>query len=89
MVIYMLLISGNGDDNLILGLCVDNVSVHGKVRVEEKELSPSCALFYVTLEGMLAIHYFARYIFMVFFFPQYEHHEVSLCLSGNFEYIDH
>ncbi|WCJ36774.1 Nuclear pore complex protein [Euphorbia peplus] len=52
-------LQGNEDDNLILGLCIDNVSLYGKVRVEEKELSPSCAVFCVTLEGKLAMFYFA------------------------------
>ncbi|XP_065877559.1 nuclear pore complex protein NUP214 isoform X2 [Euphorbia lathyris] len=52
-------LQGNGDDDMILGLCVDNVSLYETVRVEEKELSPSCALFCVTLEGKLVIFYFA------------------------------
>ncbi|WCJ28509.1 Nuclear pore complex protein [Euphorbia peplus] len=50
---------GNGDDNLVLGLCIDNVSLYEKVCLEEKELSPSCALFCVTLEGKLSMFYFA------------------------------
>ncbi|KAL9349059.1 hypothetical protein Peur_056314 [Populus x canadensis] len=50
----------NGDDNLIMGLCVDKVSLNGKVKVEvgveeQKELSPYCVLMCVTLEGKLVM----------------------------------
>ncbi|KAJ6702736.1 NUCLEAR PORE COMPLEX PROTEIN NUP214 ISOFORM X1 [Salix viminalis] len=50
----------NGDDNLIMGLCVDKVSFYGKVKVEvgaeeQKELSPFCVLMCVTLEGKLVM----------------------------------
>ncbi|XP_038698349.1 nuclear pore complex protein NUP214 isoform X1 [Tripterygium wilfordii] len=50
----------NGDDNLIVGLCIDKVSVYGKVKVqlgvdEEKELSPYCILMCLTLEGKLVM----------------------------------
>ncbi|XP_061980911.1 nuclear pore complex protein NUP214 isoform X5 [Populus nigra] len=50
----------NGDDNLIMGLCVDKVSLYGKVKVEvgveeQKELSPYCVLMCVTLEGKLVM----------------------------------
>ncbi|XP_011025100.1 PREDICTED: nuclear pore complex protein NUP214 isoform X2 [Populus euphratica] len=50
----------NGDDNLIMGLCVDKVSLYGKVKVEvgveeQKELSPFCVLMCVTLEGKLVM----------------------------------
>ncbi|KAF8035351.1 hypothetical protein BT93_C1397 [Corymbia citriodora subsp. variegata] len=48
----------NGDDNLILGLCIDKVSMHEKVKVqlgveEQKDLSPFCILFCLSLEGKL------------------------------------
>uniref|UniRef100_A0A2P2KIN4 Uncharacterized protein MANES_15G110800 n=1 Tax=Rhizophora mucronata TaxID=61149 RepID=A0A2P2KIN4_RHIMU len=48
----------SGDDNLILGLCIDELSLYGKVKVEvgveeQKELSPHCVLICVTLEGKL------------------------------------
>lgn len=58
-------VSENGDDNLIMGLCIDKVSIHGKVKVqlgvqEEKELSPHCILMCLTLEGKLSMMHFAR-----------------------------
>ncbi|XP_048139528.1 nuclear pore complex protein NUP214 isoform X2 [Rhodamnia argentea] len=48
----------NGDDNVILGLCIDKVSMHEKVKVqlgveEQKDLSPFCILFCLSLEGKL------------------------------------
>ncbi|KAL1156495.1 hypothetical protein V6Z11_A08G096000 [Gossypium hirsutum] len=48
----------NDDDNLIMGLCIDNVSVCGSVKVqlgveEVRELSPCCVLICLTLEGKL------------------------------------
>ncbi|KAK8283510.1 hypothetical protein V6Z12_D08G100700 [Gossypium hirsutum] len=48
----------NDDDNLIMGLCIDNVSVFGSVKVqlgveEVRELSPYCVLICLTLEGKL------------------------------------
>ncbi|XP_050220450.1 nuclear pore complex protein NUP214 isoform X2 [Mercurialis annua] len=56
-------LQGNGDDNLIMGLCVDYVSLYKKVKVEvglqKRELSPSCVLFCVTLEGNLVMFYVA------------------------------
>ncbi|KAJ8760114.1 hypothetical protein K2173_010970 [Erythroxylum novogranatense] len=50
----------NGDDNLILGLCIDKVSLYGKVKVEvgveeKKELPPHCMLICVTFEGKLVM----------------------------------
>ncbi|XP_031399504.1 nuclear pore complex protein NUP214 isoform X1 [Punica granatum] len=50
----------NGDDNLIVGLCVDTVSMRDKVKVqlgveEERELSPYCVLLCLTLEGKLTM----------------------------------
>ncbi|KAK2641566.1 hypothetical protein Ddye_023329 [Dipteronia dyeriana] len=52
----------NGDDNLIMGLCIDRVSLYGKVKVqlgveEPKELSPYCILMCLTLEGKLNMFY--------------------------------
>ncbi|KAF2314580.1 hypothetical protein GH714_027753 [Hevea brasiliensis] len=56
-------LQGDGDDNLIMGLCVDKVSLFGKVKadvgLEQKELSPYCVLFCVTLEGKLVMFYVA------------------------------
>ncbi|KAH1107893.1 hypothetical protein J1N35_011661 [Gossypium stocksii] len=48
----------NDDDNLIMGLCIENVSVFGSVKVqlgveEVRELSPCCVLICLTLEGKL------------------------------------
>ncbi|XP_039159792.1 nuclear pore complex protein NUP214 isoform X2 [Eucalyptus grandis] len=50
----------NGDDNSILGLCTDKVSMHEKVKVqlgveEQKDLSPFCILFCLSLEGKLTM----------------------------------
>ncbi|KAI9121816.1 hypothetical protein K1719_007206 [Acacia pycnantha] len=50
----------NGDDNLILGLCIDNASVYGKVSVqlgveERTELTPYCVLICLTLDGKLVM----------------------------------
>ncbi|KAJ4723997.1 nuclear pore complex protein [Melia azedarach] len=54
----------NGDDNLIMGLCIDKVSLYGKVKVqlgveEQKELSPYCILMCLTLEGKLNMFHVA------------------------------
>ncbi|GAV70464.1 hypothetical protein CFOL_v3_13962 [Cephalotus follicularis] len=54
----------NGDDNLIMGLCVDKVSLYGKVKIqlgveEQEELSPYCILMCLTLEGKLIMFHFA------------------------------
>ncbi|CAF1712861.1 unnamed protein product [Brassica napus] len=51
----------NGDDNMIMGLCVDMVSVEGTVNVrsggdELKELPPFCVLACLTLEGKLVMY---------------------------------
>ena len=61
----MALVSDNGDDNLIMGLCIDKVSLYGKVKVqlgveEPKELPPYCLLMCLTLEGKLNMFYVAR-----------------------------
>ncbi|KFK35577.1 hypothetical protein AALP_AA4G008800 [Arabis alpina] len=50
----------NGDDNMIMGLCIDRVSVEGTVNVrsgddEVKELPPYCILVCLTLEGKLVM----------------------------------
>ncbi|KAL5865936.1 hypothetical protein ACOSQ3_003450 [Xanthoceras sorbifolium] len=54
----------NGNDNLIMGLCIDKVSLYGKVKVqlgveEPKELSPYCILMCLTLEGKLNMFHVA------------------------------
>ncbi|XVE70344.1 hypothetical protein DITRI_Ditri10aG0065100 [Diplodiscus trichospermus] len=54
----------NGDDNLIMGLCIDKVSLSGTVKVqlgveEVKELSPFCVLICLTLEGKLIMFHIA------------------------------
>ncbi|KAJ4834204.1 hypothetical protein Tsubulata_020557 [Turnera subulata] len=54
----------NDDDNLIMGLCIDKVSLYEKVKVEvgveeQKELSPFCVLMCVTLEGKLVMFHTA------------------------------
>jgi len=59
---------------LIMGLCVDRVSLYGKVKVEvgveeQKELSPYCVLMCVTLEGKLVMFQVARSISISFASP--------------------
>lgn len=58
------LVSDNGNDNLIMGLCIDKVSLCGKVKVqlgvEEKELSPYFILMCLTLDGKLNMFHVAR-----------------------------
>ncbi|XVF37288.1 hypothetical protein REPUB_Repub19eG0133100 [Reevesia pubescens] len=54
----------NGDDNLIMGLCIDKVSLFGNVKVQlgvedVKELSPYCVLICLTLEGKLIMFHIA------------------------------
>ncbi|XP_022730110.1 nuclear pore complex protein NUP214 isoform X2 [Durio zibethinus] len=54
----------NGDDNLIMGLCIDKVSLFGSMKVqlgveEVKELSPYCVLICLTLEGKLIMFHIA------------------------------
>ncbi|XP_050368451.1 nuclear pore complex protein NUP214 isoform X2 [Argentina anserina] len=53
----------NGDDNLILGLCMDKISVSQKVSVglgmEQRELSPYCILICLTLDGKLIMYHVA------------------------------
>ncbi|XWS52366.1 hypothetical protein CRYUN_Cryun11dG0063700 [Craigia yunnanensis] len=54
----------NGDDNLIMGLCIDKVSLCGSVKVqlgveEVKELSPYCVLVCLTSEGKLIMFHIA------------------------------
>lgn len=53
----------NGNDNLIMGLCIDKVSVCGKVKVqlgvEEKELSTYFILMCLTLDGKLNMFHVA------------------------------
>ncbi|KAK7357242.1 hypothetical protein VNO80_16526 [Phaseolus coccineus] len=54
----------NGDDNLLVGLCIDNVSIYEKVGVqlgveERTELSPYCVLICLTLEGKLVMFHVA------------------------------
>ncbi|XP_019461887.1 PREDICTED: nuclear pore complex protein NUP214 isoform X2 [Lupinus angustifolius] len=55
----------NGDDNLLLGLCVDTVSIYEQVGVqlgmgeEKTELTPYCVLICLTLEGRLVMFHVA------------------------------
>ncbi|XP_039039526.1 nuclear pore complex protein NUP214-like [Hibiscus syriacus] len=54
----------NGEDNLIMGLCIDKASTFGSVKVqlgveEVKELSPYCVLVCLTLEGKLIMFHIA------------------------------
>ncbi|XP_027934105.1 nuclear pore complex protein NUP214 isoform X2 [Vigna unguiculata] len=54
----------NGDDNLLVGLCVDNVSIYQKVGVqlgveERTELLPFCVLICLTVEGKLVMFHVA------------------------------
>ncbi|XP_024199460.1 nuclear pore complex protein NUP214 isoform X1 [Rosa chinensis] len=53
----------NGDDNLIMGLCVDKSSISQKVSVrlglEQRELSPYCILICLTLCGKLIMYHVA------------------------------
>ncbi|PSR90284.1 Nuclear pore complex protein [Actinidia chinensis var. chinensis] len=50
-------LQGNGDDNMVLGLCLVNISHNEKVEVklgaEYKELSPFCILLCLSLDGKL------------------------------------
>ncbi|VAH42038.1 unnamed protein product [Triticum turgidum subsp. durum] len=54
----------NGDDNVILGFGVENVSLFQKITVlvgpEQKEVAPQHLLLYLTSEGKLIIYYLAR-----------------------------
>ncbi|XP_045810734.1 nuclear pore complex protein NUP214 isoform X1 [Trifolium pratense] len=58
-------LQANEDDNLLLGLCIDKVSICQKVRVqvgaeeEETELSPYCVLMCLTLDGKLVMFHVA------------------------------
>ncbi|GAB4845826.1 hypothetical protein Ancab_024829 [Ancistrocladus abbreviatus] len=57
-------LQGNGDDNLVLGLCLDKVSVYERINVklgdeEQRELSPHCILLCLTLEGKLVMFHLA------------------------------
>lgn len=65
-------VSGNGDDNLILGLCVDKVSQDESIVLtlgdEEKEVSPCCILLCVTVDGKLSMFHFFRYLSMIVYF---------------------
>ncbi|KAI8526441.1 hypothetical protein RHMOL_Rhmol13G0307600 [Rhododendron molle] len=53
-------LQGNGDDNIVLGLCVDRISQNEKVEVqlgaEYKELSPFCILLCLSLDGKLFMY---------------------------------
>lgn len=59
-------VSDNGDDNLIMGLCTEKVSIYENVKIqvgvdEEKEISPYCILMCLTCEGKLIMFHVARY----------------------------
>lgn len=62
--LIVFLVSENGDDNLIMGLCVDKISISQKVSVrlgmEQRELSPYCILICLTLDGKLIMYHVAR-----------------------------
>nr|POE78244.1 isoform 2 of nuclear pore complex protein [Quercus suber] len=49
----------NGDDNLILGLRVDKVSLYEKVKIQRIGLSPYCILLCLTPEGKLVVFHVA------------------------------
>ncbi|KAJ7954552.1 Nuclear pore complex protein [Quillaja saponaria] len=54
----------NGDDNVVLGLCIDRVSIYQKVSVQcgvedRTEVSPHCILLCLTLEGRLIMFHVA------------------------------
>uniref|UniRef100_A0A7N0THU9 Nuclear pore complex protein NUP214 n=1 Tax=Kalanchoe fedtschenkoi TaxID=63787 RepID=A0A7N0THU9_KALFE len=54
----------NGDDNLVVGLCVDKASLSEKIRFQRgvddpKELSPFCVIFCLTLEGKVIMFHLA------------------------------
>ncbi|KAM7462214.1 hypothetical protein LguiA_030335 [Lonicera macranthoides] len=55
-------VGGNGDDNLILGLCVDRVSHDERITLtlgdEEKEVFPCCILLRVIVDGKLPMFHF-------------------------------
>ncbi|CAI8611572.1 unnamed protein product [Vicia faba] len=58
-------LQANEDDNLLLGLCIDKVSIYQKVGVqlganeEKTELSPYCVLMCLTLDGKLVLFHVA------------------------------
>ncbi|XP_031741375.1 nuclear pore complex protein NUP214 isoform X2 [Cucumis sativus] len=57
-------LQANGDDNLVMGLCIDRVSLLGKVIVkvgfeDMREVSPYCILVCLTLEGELIMFQFS------------------------------
>ncbi|XP_038892124.1 nuclear pore complex protein NUP214 isoform X2 [Benincasa hispida] len=57
-------LQANGDDNLVMGLCIDRVSLPGKVIVrvgfeDMREVSPYCILVCLTLEGDLIMFQFS------------------------------
>jgi len=63
-------IAESGDENLVLGLCIDKSSVYESVNVdlgdqEQKELPSRCLLVCLTLEGKLIIFNVARYDFLL------------------------
>ncbi|OMO81074.1 Nuclear pore complex protein [Corchorus capsularis] len=74
----------NDDDNLIMGLCIDKVSLYGNVKVqlgaeEVKELSPYCVLICLTLEGKLIMFHIASQIWV---YCSAEEHAVPLDVSA-------
>jgi nuclear pore complex protein Nup214 len=52
----------NGDDNLILGICVDKVSQDESIKLtlgdEEREVSPCCILMCITIDAKLTMFHF-------------------------------
>lgn len=64
-------VPANGDDNLVMGLSIDRVSLPGKVLVrvgfeDTREVSPYCILVCLTLEGELIMFQFSRYCLLCF-----------------------
>lgn len=57
------LTAGNGEDNIIIGLSIDNVSqdIQAKINFgEENEVLPCCVLVCLTVDGKLTFFHFAR-----------------------------
>ncbi|KAI3461921.1 hypothetical protein Pfo_018584 [Paulownia fortunei] len=54
---------GNGEENVIVGLSVDKVSQNENVRFtlgdEETEVSPSCVIICLTIDGKISVFHFA------------------------------
>ncbi|KAK8952724.1 hypothetical protein KSP40_PGU009747 [Platanthera guangdongensis] len=55
--------SDDGDDNLVLGLAVDKISLYEKIKIQRNlefiELSPRCILLCLTCDGKLTLYHVA------------------------------